>query len=319
MLPANHCVDEIERRLSAETGGQGALSAAVRYALSAAAKRVRPVMTALSAQMFAPLDDCHWNAALAIELFHNFTLTHDDIMDNAPLRRRQPTLAKQFGVNTAILAGDLLLIKAYQCLRRLPDPRRVQKIFDHAAIAVCEGQQMDIDFECLEEISVEQYFDMTGKKTATLIGASCAVGAEAACANDAAALMYGFGYNLGIAFQLQDDYLDAYGSEAAFGKTIGGDIVQGKKTCLFAFACRSLPARRRRQFLDAFALPNTKDAQKVRRVMDFYGEADAGRQVLDAAGEYFEKSMLLLRNVQADLPAKQELERFARKLLGRDK
>jgi geranylgeranyl diphosphate synthase type II len=278
-------------------------------------------MALLAAQLFAEkITEEHWNVALAIEIFHNFTLVHDDIMDKADLRRGQPTVVKRFGENTAILAGDALLVKAYQHLCRSHNAEKILPVFNRAALEVCEGQQLDIDFEQMATIGLQQYFDVIGKKTAVLLAASCSIGALAAGADDAdAACLYDFGYNLGIAFQVQDDLLDTYGDERTFGKAIGGDIVQGKKTYLFVATCKTLSAAGKKAFLNAFTDSQLADNQKISIIRDFYNEANVQQQSADTVKQFFEKSLLSLHRVNAPQKRIDALQYFAESLMGRNK
>jgi geranylgeranyl diphosphate synthase type II len=320
MLTAPQCLAAIDSRLMCVIGDRSPLLEPVRYILEAGhAKRVRPIMTMLAAQLFAPqVTGQHLDAALAIEIFHNFTLIHDDIMDNADLRRGIPSLHNRFNRTTAILTGDALLVKAYQFLCQSPNAQKSLSLFHRTAIDVCEGQQLDMDYESLAVVTQSQYFEMIGKKTAALMAASCAIGALTANADDRNVdLMYDFGYNLGITFQLQDDYLDAYGT-ASFGKTIGGDILQGKKTALFTYAYQNLHPQRKQLFLNAYSDSTLSDAMKIEEVMVFYDEAQVERYTQDAVNSYYDESMRSLQKTTAPDDAKQELARFAQKFLGRE-
>lgn len=212
------------------------LYAPCTYMLSIGGKRIRPAVCLMAHELFAgdKLQDALW-AATAVELFHNFTLIHDDIMDAATLRRGKETVYKHFGTTAAILSGDVMDIYAYRCLENVSEHRVLPllKLFNQTAIEVCEGQQMDMDFETLSNVQREEYIEMIKLKTAVLLAASMKMGAicAGAAVQDAQAI-YDFGLNLGIAFQLQDDYLDSFGTEAELGKLIGGDIRANKKTIL---------------------------------------------------------------------------------------
>jgi len=213
----------------------------IHYFLSLGGKRLRPLLVLLSSDLFDAEPHASLPAALAIELFHNFTLMHDDIMDQAPLRRGKQTVHEKWNTNIAILSGDALLIKAYDLLAQ-SDPARLSELFrtfNKMAFEVCEGQQMDMDFENLMEVDEMQYIEMIRLKTSVLLGAALEIGAILAGADtENRKLMYEFGVNMGIAFQLQDDILDVYGDPYKFGKQVGGDIIENKKTFLLIHALR---------------------------------------------------------------------------------
>lgn len=209
-----------------------------QYLLAAGGKRIRPALCLMSHELFAPLDDSAYHAAMALELFHNFTLMHDDIMDEAPLRRGQATVHTKFGLTAGILSGDVMNVYAYQQLSAI-NPKHLSEVlsvFNQTAIEVCEGQQLDFDFESIDKVTVDNYLKMIELKTSVLLAASMKIGAIIAGAtalqSDA---MYDFGKYLGLAFQIQDDYLDVFGSEALIGKQIGGDILARKKTILYTY------------------------------------------------------------------------------------
>ncbi|GHT14609.1 isoprenyl synthetase [Bacteroidia bacterium] len=294
---------------------------AQQYAIASSGKRVRPMMALLAAQLFAPeLTKEHFCTAVALEVFHTFTLVHDDIMDKAALRRGKPTVVNQYGTNTAILAGDALLIRAYDYLGKGNNAAQTLPLFNQMAMAVCEGQQMDVDYEQLASISTRQYFDMAGKKTAALLAAAAAIGGLSAFADDNdTALLYDFGYQLGLAFQVQDDYLDTYGDTAAFGKQTGGDIVQKKKTYLFAAACEQLPPERKAAFLQAFASTQLTDNQQISTITAFYNQAQVNTIANAAISHYFEKSKQSLSKIPAPAARKDDLWQFAEWIMGRKK
>ncbi|MBN2667959.1 MAG: polyprenyl synthetase family protein [Bacteroidales bacterium] len=207
----------------------------ISYAMSAGGKRIRPILCLMACNVFS--DDIYkaLEPAIGLETFHNFTLLHDDIMDHADVRRNQPTVHKKWDENTAILSGDAMMIEAYEYFLNLPTEalRHSLKVFNQTAREVCEGQQFDMDFESISSVKIEDYLEMIRLKTAVLLAASLKIGSiiGGATSNDAN-LMYQFGIHMGMAFQLQDDYLDTFGDESTFGKKIGGDIVENKKTFL---------------------------------------------------------------------------------------
>ena len=215
-------------------GSPASLYDPVHYILKIGGKRLRPVLTLLSCDIFSGSYSKALNASLAIEMFHNFTLIHDDIMDNADLRRGQPTVHKKWDVNTGILSGDALMILAYQFFEPYEGEifKGIISLFNETAIKVCEGQQMDMDFEKRTDVTIPDYIRMIDLKTGVLVASALKMGAIIANATASQAqLIYNYGLNLGIAFQLQDDYLDTFGDDS-FGKRIGGDILEGKKTFL---------------------------------------------------------------------------------------
>ena len=208
----------------------------VQYILNLGGKRLRPILTLMTADCFGGDVNKALDAALAVEVFHNFSLIHDDIMDDAPLRRGQQTVHEKWDLNTGILSGDAMLIMAYQLFENYP-PETFQNLltlFSKTALEVCEGQQYDIDFETRNAVSIAEYLKMIEYKTAVLVAAAMKMGAIIAGASDEDQnRCYEFGKNLGIAFQLQDDYLDAFGNPETFGKQVGGDIIENKKTYLY--------------------------------------------------------------------------------------
>ncbi len=227
----DHLKEALKQKIS---GNPASLYAPVQYILKIGGKRLRPVLTLISCDIFSGSFNKALNASLAIEMFHNFTLIHDDIMDNADLRRGQPTVHEKWDVNTGILSGDALMILAYQFFEPYEGEifKGIISLFNETAIRVCEGQQMDMDFEKRKDVTIPEYIKMIDLKTGVLVASALKMGAIIAHAAPwQAQLIYNYGLNLGIAFQLQDDYLDTFGDDS-FGKRIGGDILEGKKTFL---------------------------------------------------------------------------------------
>ena len=207
----------------------------LRYFLKIGGKRMRPILALMACELYEKPIDSALDAAIAIEIFHNFSLIHDDIMDKAPLRRGQETVHQKWNDNIAILSGDVLLVKAYQFISKYDSDTALEllKIFNTTAIEVCEGQQWDMDFETEKSVSIDEYLQMIKYKTAVLLGCSLEMGAIVASASKAdRTALYNFGVNLGLAFQLQDDLLDVYADQSKFGKQVGGDILSNKKTFL---------------------------------------------------------------------------------------
>jgi len=205
------------------------------YFLGLGGKRIRPILCLMGNELFGPIETDAWELATAIELFHNFTLIHDDIMDRAPLRRGMQTVHEKYGTSTAILSGDVMMVVGYEYISRIQSPhiRKILQLYNQTAIKVCEGQQLDMDFESREQVTMDEYLHMIELKTSVLLAASLQIGSilgGAGLGNQQT--IYNLGKNLGLAFQIQDDYLDCYGDATKFGKQVGGDIVTGKKTFL---------------------------------------------------------------------------------------
>jgi geranylgeranyl diphosphate synthase type II len=208
----------------------------IHYILQIGGKRLRPILTIMTCDLFSGNVKDAFDAALAVEVFHNFTLVHDDIMDSAPIRRSKETVHHKWDINTGILSGDAMQIMAYQCFENYEPSifKNLIKLFSKTALEVCEGQQLDVDFETRNDVTIPEYIKMITYKTSVLVAAAMKMGAVIANVNDEEAeKIYEFGLNLGIAFQLQDDYLDTFGNSESFGKQIGGDIIENKKTFLF--------------------------------------------------------------------------------------
>lgn len=293
----------------------------MRYLLSIGGKRIRPLLTLMAADLFdaARVDDA-LHAAMAIELFHNFTLAHDDIMDKAPLRRGNPTLHEKWDVNTAILSGDNLMILAYaqlvKCTRNyVPD---LLCIFNQMATEVCEGQQLDMDFEKEERVEMETYLRMIQLKTSVLLGAALQLGAIIAGAGEQQAReLYSFGVNVGIAFQLQDDILDTFGNPEAFGKQAGGDILANKKTCLLIKAQELAVGDIKRELDFLLSSSGNKDGQKVKNVTRIYEQLDVLKFVTQLKNDYVKKAFDYLENVNVTAANKTALMSLATDLLNR--
>ncbi len=247
----------------------------VSYTLNMGGKRLRPVMVLLAYNLFKENIEKAFPAALAIEIFHNFTLLHDDIMDRADMRRGQPTVHKKFSENVAILSGDAMSILAYQYILKtdLPDIRQVTQLFSQTAIEICEGQQYDMDFENRLDVTIDEYMEMIRLKTAVLLGCSLKTGALVAGADMTVAdSLYEFGINLGLAFQLQDDLLDVFADEEKFGKTIGGDIVTNKKTFLLLKALELAEGKTKQQLLGWITTDRFDVSEKINAIRKIYSE-----------------------------------------------
>ncbi len=245
----------------------------LRYMLSLGGKRIRPILVLLANDLFSGKRENAMPAALAVEVFHNFTLLHDDIMDKAPLRRGKPTVHQKWNSNIAILSGDAMFVKSCQLITQTPITAMpaVMNLFLKTALEVCEGQQYDMDFESRNDIEIDEYIEMIKLKTAVLVGACLGIGAQIAGAKEEEVNhIYDFGVNLGIAFQLQDDILDVYGNEQKFGKQVGGDIIANKKTFLLLSALKNASGQTAIELQKWLAYDGSDNASKVEAVKNIY-------------------------------------------------
>lgn len=243
----------------------------IKYILDLGGKRIRPLLVLLATDLFESDYKNAFPAALAVEVFHNFTLIHDDIMDSASLRRGKPTVHHKWNENIGILSGDAMLIQAYSFIEEYPDDiyRKIMKVFNKTAMEVCEGQQYDMDFEQLQDVSINQYLDMIKLKTSVLLASAFEIGAIIANASDEdRKYIYNFGLNLGLAFQIQDDYLDTFGDEKSFGKKIGGDIIENKKTFLYLMSLQNSNSEDQLLLKDHYN--NDDDIVKIKNVSKFF-------------------------------------------------
>lgn len=289
-----------------------------RYLLDLGGKRVRPALCVMGNELFSEISDEAWHAGLAVELFHNFTLVHDDIMDEAPLRRGNQTIHTKYNLTTGILSGDVLCILAYEQLayvnRSLPE---VLRLFNKTAIEVCEGQQLDMDFEQRSDVTIDEYINMIALKTSVLLACSLKIGALIAGADSKEAdKLYEFGKNVGIAFQLQDDYLDAFGETDKLGKQNGGDIKANKKTYLLLKAQQAANTEQAKAIEE---LLSTSEGDKVARMLDLYQQTEADKACREATNSYSEKAFNCLEEINVSSDRKQPLLKLANYLLQRDK
>lgn len=292
----------------------------IQYILDLGGKRLRPVLTLMTAEIF----NCDYkkslDAALSIEVFHNFSLIHDDIMDDAPLRRGKETVHEKWDINTGILSGDAMLIMAYQLFENY-DAKTFQalaKLFSKTALEVCEGQQYDMDFETRDDVTIEEYLKMIEYKTAVLVGAAMKMGAIVAEASEKdQQSIYQFGKNLGIAFQLQDDYLDAFGDPKTFGKQVGGDIIENKKTYLYLKALEFSNDEDALQLQHLFGISPSENNDKIESVKQLFitsGSADATQQEIK---NYTNKAFSVLEDIAISEEKKQVLKQFGEQLMSR--
>jgi geranylgeranyl diphosphate synthase type II len=297
------------------------LYAPITYILKIGGKRLRPVLTLMTTEIFGADHKKALNAALAIEVFHNFSLVHDDIMDDAPLRRGEQTVHEKWNLNTGILSGDAMLIQAYQLFENYENNtfRGLAQIFSKTAIEVCEGQQYDVDFEERNDVTEEEYLKMIEYKTAVLVGAAMKMGALVANASDSdAQKVYDFGRLLGIAFQLQDDYLDAFGNPESFGKQVGGDIIENKKTYLYIKALENANQEDKTKLLNMFSSTNNLDnVTKVKLVKDIFIKSGSSDITNKAIKSYTRKAMSLLDSLSITNDKKQLLKDFGEGLMYR--
>ncbi len=292
----------------------------IAYTLEQGGKRLRPMLALMSAQTFGGDPAKALPAAIAIEIFHNFTLLHDDIIDEAPLRRGRETVYKKWNINTAILSGDTMFAIAYGqlCSSETAMLPALMKVFTKTAIEVCEGQQYDIDFETSGDVSIDAYLNMIRLKTAVLLAASLKIGAITANASEADAdRIYSFGENLGIAFQLQDDLLDAFGNEEVFGKKTGGDILTNKKTYLYLKALECAAADDRKLLAELYSRRDMEDGEKIGKVLQIFRRADIEKQTEELIMDYFNRAILLLAEINLSEEAKKPLLSLAETMLKR--
>lgn len=292
----------------------------INYILSLGGKRLRPVLTLMSTEIFDV--DCNkaLAAATAIEVFHNFSLIHDDIMDAAPLRRGNETVHEKWDINRAILSGDAMLILAYQYFEEY-DPAIFQQLailFSKTALEVCEGQQHDVDFETRDDVTIPEYLKMIKYKTAVLVAAAMKMGAIVAetsieNAND----IYHFGLNLGLAFQLQDDYLDAFGDPETFGKQVGGDIIENKKTYLYLKAIEFASTTQKDQLQHLFSIQPSDTKDKIILVKEIFDQSGASKATQEAIQNFTFKAFEILDKMNIGIDKKVVLKSFGEKLMNR--
>jgi geranylgeranyl diphosphate synthase, type II len=292
----------------------------VAYFLGLDAKRIRPLFVLIAAECFGKDIAAAQPAAAAVELFHNFSLIHDDIMDKAPLRRGKETVHQKWNSNIAILSGDVLLVKAYQQLALCKNALRLQAIFSETAIAVCEGQQFDMDYEQREQVGVEEYLEMIRLKTAVLLAASLQVGALCGGASEAQALKYfAAGEQLGLAFQLTDDYLDVFGDAGKTGKQEGGDILANKKTWLLIRSLELAEGPQKKVLVDWLTRKEFDPAEKVRAVKQIFSALGLPGLLQREIGARYADACALLREGGPE-PAKTEaFIEFLENLMRREK
>ena len=293
----------------------------IHYILQLGGKRMRPILTLMSAEVFDADYAKALPAALAVEVFHNFSLVHDDIMDAAPLRRGNVTVHEKWDINTGILSGDAMLILAYQYFEEYEPTifRALAKLFSKTALEVCEGQQWDVDFESRKDVTIPEYLKMIECKTAVLVAAAMKMGAIIAKTSDEnAGLIYDFGLNLGLAFQLQDDYLDAFGNPETFGKQVGGDIIENKKTYLYLKAMEFASPNEKEELVHLFSIHPENNSDKINSVKQIFHSSGAAQATQKAIQDFTLKAFETLEKMNVSSDKKAMLTNFGENLMKRN-
>lgn len=292
----------------------------INYLMHLGGKRLRPVSLLMACNMFSDDVAQAVKPAMAIEVFHNFTLMHDDIMDNAPLRRGKPTVQHKWGNNVAILSGDVMLVEAYKLMMQVDSAilRDVLEVFNDTAVGVCEGQQIDMNFETLDNVAEDDYLNMIRLKTAVLLGAALEIGALVGGASKSdSGLLYEFGINLGLAFQLHDDILDVYGDPDKFGKQVGGDITSNKKTFMLIKA-KELASEETKLTLMEWLNNSHNPREKIAAITGIYDELDVRRLAEQKMSFYSGQALECLNRISVPFSKKAALREFANDLLMRE-
>lgn len=291
----------------------------IDYIMNLGGKRLRPALAVIANQYYYGELSHIQQPALGVEVFHNFSLLHDDIMDNAPLRRGKATVHEKWNANSAILSGDAMLVQAYQLVCDTPSPQLTQMLtlFSQTALEVCEGQQLDMDFEKREDVSIEEYIEMITLKTSVLLACSLQMGALSAGATaENASWIYQYGLNMGIAFQLIDDFLDAFGEAAKVGKQVGGDILANKKTFL-ALKAKELASKDEQELL--MNLESETDHQKkVHETLAIFKKLKVDSLIQELSAEYYHKAIEHLNKTNGEPKIKEELLSFSAGLMNRE-
>jgi geranylgeranyl diphosphate synthase, type II len=293
----------------------------IRYLMALSGKRMRPLLVLLGSSLFSDEWQPFLKPAIAVEVFHNFTLMHDDIMDKAPLRRGKPTVHEKWNPNIAILSGDVMLVQAYDLLLNVPPTvlPEVLRAFNQCAAEVCEGQQIDMNFESRSQVREAEYLEMIRLKTAVLLGFSLKLGGilgGASAGNQA--LLKEFGENIGVGFQLKDDLLDVFGEQAKFGKQVGGDIIANKKTFLLIEALEKAGTQDRKELDYWLSQTNFDKEEKIKAVTAVYENLNIRKITEKKISEYFDKGLLCLDKIEADTEKKEKLKLFIQNLMQRE-
>ncbi|MBS4014688.1 MAG: polyprenyl synthetase family protein [Bacteroidetes bacterium] len=294
----------------------------VDYCLKNGGKRIRPLMTLLGCKLFGGNTDDAVNAAIGLELLHNFTLMHDDIMDEAPIRRGQPSVYKKWGTNTAILSGDAMLVLAYNHILEVPEDKlkAILEVFNTSITEVCEGQQYDMDFETRKIVSEDEYLNMIRLKTAVLPANCLKIGAMISgnASEEDIFNLYKFGEYFGLAFQIQDDWLDIYSDEKVFGKKTGGDILAKKKTWLFIKALSKADDKLKKTLTDAFYSDCLENNEKISIVKSVYNALNISNIAIREIELYFNQALSYLDKINVDDEDKKPLRDLAKGLMNRE-
>ncbi len=294
----------------------------ILYSMSGGGKRIRPTLLMLACEVFGGDVQDALPAAVAVEMFHNFTLLHDDIMDNAEVRRGKPSVYASWGDNVAILSGDAMMICSYRLLSKTPSDKlaRVMEIFTTTALQVCEGQQYDMDFEGRQKVSVVEYMNMIELKTSVLLAGAADIGAVLGNASEEdCRQIYRYALELGLAFQLQDDLLDSYGTQEELGKRIGGDILEGKKTCLMLNAMSRATEEDREVLRSTHLDSKLSDKQKIEQVKAIYDKYDIPHLINQQISLRFDRALSILDSLDIPSERTEHLRVFAQNLMGRKK
>ena len=322
-----HSIPELQQKITETFSSEnflfepGALYEPIAYALAQGGKRIRPLLVLMSADLFGGDIAEAIKPSVGVELFHNFTLLHDDIMDNASIRRGRPSVHKKWNPNVAILSGDTMFVMAYDYIcqvRKEVLPETVE-LFNDTARKVCEGQQYDMDFETMHDVSIDDYLMMIRLKTAVLLACSVKLGAILANAGpDETRVIYEFGDNLGMAFQLQDDYLDIFGDTSKFGKEIGGDIVTNKKTFLYLKAFETAVGDDRVRLTNYFTDKELDNGTKIEKVREMYAALGVDRMTRELVEHYLGKALANLDELNVPASRKEGLRQLALEMLNRE-
>lgn len=294
----------------------------IRYVLSLGGKRIRPVLMMLGYALFKDDPESIVQTAVGLETYHNFTLLHDDFMDNAPMRRGHQTVHEKWDANTAILSGDTMLVLAYKLIAACPSTqlKGIIDLFTETALEIDEGQQYDIEFETRQDVTEDEYIEMIRLKTSVLLACALKMGAlQAGASEEDCQLLYKFGEAIGLAFQLQDDYLDVYGDPATFGKRIGGDILSDKKTYMLINAFLKADADQRAELESWIGRADADPEEKIRAVTRLYNEIGIDQLAQEKINHFFEASKTFLDAVSVPEERKQELRAYVAKMMKRNK
>ncbi len=293
----------------------------IKYVLSLGGKRIRPTLMMLAYNMFKEDPETILSSACALETYHNYTLLHDDLMDNADLRRGHMTVHKRWNPNTAILSGDSMLVLAFQQMAQCADDKfkKIHELFTETALEIGEGQQYDMEFENRNDVTEEEYIEMIRLKTSVLLACATKMGAILADASDEdAENLYRFGEKIGLAFQLQDDYLDVYGDTKIFGKAIGGDIVSNKKTYMLINALTMADQHQHEVLARWIDMQNPDPQEKIAAVTEIYNEIGINQLAIEKIQKYFQEGMALLERVKVSDDRKQEMIAYTKEMMKRE-